>query len=498
MSRPASSVPAALDSLLARRTPPLLLGACFLSYAILLVWGIARHEPWFDEAQAWLLARDLGFWDLQARHLRYEGTPGLWHALLHALIRVGIPYSGMAVVGGLAAAAGAYLLLRFSPFPALVRCLLPFTFFVSYQYAVLARSYNLLAPFLFGAAILFPRRRERPLAFAALLVLLSNASLHGFLIASGIGAVILGEWLIRKPRARPTAAVLAACLLFLASGAWIAWQLWPPADLAFAPSFHVSWSRFAVAAGNSTHNALAESPLVSEAALAITLWWMWRRGTLWLFLAPAVLLISLAAFRHGNVWHEGAIWLVWIFALWIGFQREPSASLRDSLERRWIVAVAASILVVSAVQISWTVRSYAYDISRPYSGSRELARALASPALGRGRIHIDGYRPVAALAYLPRNVFANLNGGGPAAYWPWDLSNRLVRNGRTAVWDGDPDWAVLSAERARGEIPPSYVLVARFPGALFWKTRIFEADSYALYARRAGADVPAAGRSGGR
>src|SRR5262249_1806498 len=134
--------------------------------------------------------------DLQARHLRYEGTPGLWHALLHALIRVGIPYSGMAVVGGLAAAAGASLLPRFSPFPALVRCLLPFTFFVSYQYAVLARSYNLLAPFLFGAAILFPRRRERPLAFAALLVLLSNASLHGFLIASGIGAVILRAWLI--------------------------------------------------------------------------------------------------------------------------------------------------------------------------------------------------------------------------------------------------------------------------------------------------------------
>src|SRR5262249_32782064 len=187
---------------------------------------------------------------------------------------------------------------------------------------------------------------------------------------------------------------------------------------------------------------------------AITLWWMWRRGTLWLFLAPAVLLISLAAFRHGNVWHEGAIWLVWIFALWIGFQREPSASLRDSLARRWILPVAASLLVVSAGQIAWTVRSYAYDISRPSSGSRELARALASPALGRGRIHIDGYRPVAALAYLPRNVFANLNGGGPAAYWPWDLSNRLVRNRPAAGLGGGPERGVRVAARTPRAGPP--------------------------------------------
>ena len=52
-----------------------------LVYAGLTLYTLLHHEPWRDEAQAWLLARDLGPVEL-LHQLPMEGTPGLWHFLL--------------------------------------------------------------------------------------------------------------------------------------------------------------------------------------------------------------------------------------------------------------------------------------------------------------------------------------------------------------------------------------------------------------------------------
>ena len=56
--------------------------AVLLIYISLVVIIALKHEPWFDEAQAWLIARDSNLIDLFVTYLRYEGNPGLWHLLL--------------------------------------------------------------------------------------------------------------------------------------------------------------------------------------------------------------------------------------------------------------------------------------------------------------------------------------------------------------------------------------------------------------------------------
>ena len=57
-------------------------------YALVLAFGLAHHEMWRDELQAWLLARDsAGPADLFA-NLKYEGHPALWHLLLMPLTRL--------------------------------------------------------------------------------------------------------------------------------------------------------------------------------------------------------------------------------------------------------------------------------------------------------------------------------------------------------------------------------------------------------------------------
>src|SRR5215472_9725730 len=64
-------------------------------FAVLTLWiavvgyTIQHHEKWADEAQAWLIARDLDLRTIWFHELRYEGSPGLWHTILwfaqHAL-----------------------------------------------------------------------------------------------------------------------------------------------------------------------------------------------------------------------------------------------------------------------------------------------------------------------------------------------------------------------------------------------------------------------------
>jgi hypothetical protein len=61
---------------------------------------LSYHEKWADEAQAWLIARDLSLWRIFSYELRYEGSPGLWHLILwiaqHAL---DAPYAALGPIG---------------------------------------------------------------------------------------------------------------------------------------------------------------------------------------------------------------------------------------------------------------------------------------------------------------------------------------------------------------------------------------------------------------
>ena len=49
---------------------------------------MAFHEPWRDEWQAWLLARDSPSLKALLYNMRYEGHPPTWHVVLFALSRV--------------------------------------------------------------------------------------------------------------------------------------------------------------------------------------------------------------------------------------------------------------------------------------------------------------------------------------------------------------------------------------------------------------------------
>ena len=146
-----------------------------LVYSGVVLFTVRYHEKWADEAQAWLLARDLDLKTLWFHELRYEGHPGLWHTILWVAQRVfHAPYGAIGYIGVIFAIAGVAVLVFKAPFPWYIRWPLAFTYVLIYQYAVIARPYTLL-PLLCFAVALFFKDREHPWRITLVLVLLSTA-----------------------------------------------------------------------------------------------------------------------------------------------------------------------------------------------------------------------------------------------------------------------------------------------------------------------------------
>ena len=116
-----------------------------LVYSGVVLFTVRYHEKWADEAQAWLIARDLDLKTIWFHELRYEGSPGLWHTILWVAQRVfHAPYDAISYIGVAFAIAGVAVLIFKAPFPWFIRWPLAFTYFLIYQYAVIARPYTLL------------------------------------------------------------------------------------------------------------------------------------------------------------------------------------------------------------------------------------------------------------------------------------------------------------------------------------------------------------------
>jgi hypothetical protein len=443
-----------------------ILAACAAVVAV----GIRWHEPWADESQAWLLARDNSWPQLMLHRLHYEGTPGLWHTLLRVLVRLHVSYAGMHWVTGGCALLGVVLLLRFAPFPLWLRALLPFTFWIAYQDAVVARSYVLFTPIAFAAAALLRSPKRRPFAIAAVLGLMANISLHGFVASIGFAAAVaLSASKERRSAASswlPAAALLAAF--------WIAaiTVMFPAPDIEFGGARNVERAA-ARLAGVFGHSAPAAAPAAAgelqpapplrphrTRALAA---WHATAHVLGLLTYPlsaipilGLVLCALAvtsAIVSGKArwllpWllmvlvftsimlrprHAGMLDIAFLAGLWMLWPAQPSADRFGLwLHRLTLVTLAA----VCVEQISWTVHAVRADVHGPYCGDPATAQFLAAHAAGK-RIAGFGYESIGPAAWFSGPIYVNQ----PHAYWVWS-SHARVDAQAPAVLATHPDFVV--------------------------------------------------------
>lgn len=69
------------------------------------------------------------------------------------------------------------------------------------------------------------------------------------------------------------------------------------------------------------NNVWTEYGPLSSLVFGLSLWHFGKTRVLALFLLPLLVLGHLLAFVYSSPWHEGILFLLWIFCLWISFQK---------------------------------------------------------------------------------------------------------------------------------------------------------------------------------
>lgn len=155
------------------------------------------HEPWFDEALAWLIARDSSIYEILFVTPHYEGHPSLWHLILVPFAKLGAPYElSLSIVSLLFSGLAMGLFIYKAPFKRIIRITIPFTYYLFYQYGVISRPYCMMMLAFVLMAISFKQRNEKPGRFVLSLWFLCISSAYGIVISGGICIAWLIEMLI--------------------------------------------------------------------------------------------------------------------------------------------------------------------------------------------------------------------------------------------------------------------------------------------------------------
>lgn len=381
-----------------------------LLYSYVVLLSVHFHEKWADEAQSWLLARDLDFRTLWFHELRYEGTPGLWHTLLwvaqHAFQA---RYISLGYIGAACAIVGAGWLIFRVPFPRPMRWLAVASYFLLYQYAVVARPYVLFALFCFIAAEKF-KDQSRPGTFALSLVPLALLTAHGTLFTFGLAVAyaisFLREWKQHDPATRKSFVYSALGLTLLYVFLFLI--LLPAKDTEVPSHDTLTAAVLTSRTLEGIGGALVDNRWLSLAILALLAVWCYLRRALVPFVLPV--LFTLALYDYvGWAHQQGTIFLAILTGLAIAWPtpQERKAFQRNEQYGYWIVVVVlAATLGYQAYVASVIIRN---EARLPYSGAEDAAHFLQPMVDQRQVIYGYQYGMVAINAYFPQNIFANLS-----------------------------------------------------------------------------------------
>lgn len=155
-------------------------------YCILLFVTLYHHEIWRDEADPWLLARDVSSFSEFIFYARNSGHPLLWHLSILPFAKLGLSYHFMQGLNAIFAILNVILLLYKSNLPRIILIPIVFSYFLLFEYAVIARNYSIGVLFLFLIAIHYPKRFSNPILYGSFVFLLCNTSAFSSMIASGL------------------------------------------------------------------------------------------------------------------------------------------------------------------------------------------------------------------------------------------------------------------------------------------------------------------------
>lgn len=371
-----------------------LLGVCTVSFF---------HEPWFDEAQSWAIARSGTIKEILFEIPHYEGHPPLWHLILVPFAKLGAPYElSLAAVNIFFMTLAVAVLLFKSPFPKLIRCLLPFNFFLFYQYGVVSRPYCILVLAIFLAAVCYKNRNEHPVKYLLCLALMCAVHSYGIMIAGCLCIVWLIEIFTEYKKSGKLADILKDrrcwlmfCLLIFAMlvmaaivpdenvylGGKMSNETEKKFDFScinilfcfviFSDSIITSFFNYA----GVPSEIASQIPVIVVSILLVALFVTitYRNKKLLTFLLPYGVLSIFGSFVYISPHHIGVITAFVIFVLWIIVDENGKVLLPEYMNKisakigkKLKVILKAIAFLPLLIPIAWSCTSSYFDIRYPY------------------------------------------------------------------------------------------------------------------------------------
>ena len=187
-------------------------------FVLLTIVGICCHEIWSDEAHPWVVVRDASFWDWKDIFAR-DSHSILW-PLLVKLAQIIYPQTiSLQILSGLIGCVTYFIIWKFSPWNYLEKTLLALNYYFFYEFTVISRNYSLEMLVLVSICALWNKRRERPLLFYSLILLLPFTHVMAGVFALGLFILSLENLYTLKSR-RVLLKTFIVSLVFAALYAW--------------------------------------------------------------------------------------------------------------------------------------------------------------------------------------------------------------------------------------------------------------------------------------
>jgi hypothetical protein len=415
-----------------------------VAFALLILASLRAHELWRDEAQAWLLARDAGFWPLLTGAARvYEGHPFVWFWLLRAVSLLSTSYVALQAVAYVLTLANVSLVLALSPLRRYERVLLASSYFVLFEFGIIARSYGLGVLWLLVGLHLLKSDKRFRLIWTALCC---GLAVNTVLLALPAAALLLGlgcsssllraVGLVRNPAGEDDKLAWAAVAIFVSltglalgttpvsSDAVV--QLVPISQLgpsvlleagarlwdAFAPLPPIEvppdwWNVNVLLPRGPEGRLLAGGTLP---ALGGFLWlgaWIWilaRRSRGWLtggalFLAVSAVVLVIVRLPNVAARYDGHIVLCVVVAMVHACRERPELGSEPAF-RVLFAATFGAQAVAACIAL-------AHDLREPFSHSRATASYLQEIDAHRSTlIGFEYHRLSPVAAYLDQQLYS--------------------------------------------------------------------------------------------
>lgn len=164
-----------------------------LFYAIISFILISFHEPWRDEAQSWLIVRDLKFTEI-IQQLKYEGHFMLWYIILLPFAKLGFPYITINIISWIISVISTWLIVSKAPFKSWFKILFVFSMPMIYLYPSISRCYCLIPLSISLIAITYKNRKSNPILYILAIVLLINTHV----IMLGLAGILLLVFILEE------------------------------------------------------------------------------------------------------------------------------------------------------------------------------------------------------------------------------------------------------------------------------------------------------------